>query len=599
MKKRISALFHYYFILPIIEQFPLFIFSFLLTTIDTAKLLHTCILEPLASNNYYNWLTVCRFFSISVICSFILSFIVYVSKKRWVKIMMYTIPLSLFTVNQFLKNNFGHALDPAYVIIMGETNNKETTEFLHYFLFSKTNIKFIVFLSILVLLIIFVERFRTQIFLFIKKSRLQYIIGTIFLSFLLYGTYSLVYLSGLFQCRSLKDLDIWSAQYNEFYYDYYTRMLYSLYAPIPASYEINKNIEITTAAYQKTRYKNNNDSLNLIFVIGESYIKSHASIYGYRLNTTPNLKHEVENGNLFVFTNVITPYNTTSMSVKNIMSCNNFSGGEQWQDFPYFPAIFKSCGYNVYYWDNQNKVGQHSDFTLNSFLSNDVIRSLSYTIWNDSIYQYDGALIDDFFNKNRTTSDNNLIILHLWGQHLDAKERYPHCNEFNHFTSDSINWRKEKWITSTIKQEIAEYDNAVLYNDDVMKKIINHYRNTNAVIVYLSDHGEEIYDYRNSKGRKNIPMNRMLLKYQYEIPFVIWCSDTYKKKHPKLISLFQSALNTPMTSDNVCNLLFRIASLKTPYYRKKYDILSSNYICYKRIVADKIDYDKIMKRNNF
>ena len=84
----------------------------------------------------------------------------------------------------------------------------------------------------------------------------------------------------------MKDLDIWSAQYNEFYYDYYTRMLYSLYAPIPASYEINKNIEITIAAYQKTRYKNNNDSLNLIFVIGESYIKSHASIYGYRLNTT-------------------------------------------------------------------------------------------------------------------------------------------------------------------------------------------------------------------------------------------------------------------------------------------------------------------------
>lgn len=101
MKKRISALFHYYFILPIIEQFPLFIFSFLLTTIDTAKLLHTCILDPLASNNCHNWLTVCRFFSISAICSFILSFIVYVSKKRWVKIMMYTIPLSLFTVNQF------------------------------------------------------------------------------------------------------------------------------------------------------------------------------------------------------------------------------------------------------------------------------------------------------------------------------------------------------------------------------------------------------------------------------------------------------------------------------------------------------------------
>ena len=595
IKNMFKKLYHY-IILPVIEQLPLFILSFLLTTVDTAKLFHSCILNPFASYNINNWLTVLRFFSISIFFSFLLACIAHFCKKRWIKIVMYAIPILLYTVNQFLKNNFGHAIDPAYIIIMGETNNKEALEFLHYFLFANSNIWLIISLIILIIVIFFTERFRLKIIQFIKNSKIKNIISSIVFPFILYGAYSLIYLSSLFNCHSLKDLDTWSSQYNEFYYDYYTRIIYSLYSPIPATYEINQNIKVTNEACKKITHKNYNDSLNLIFVIGESYIKSHAQIYGYNLNTTPNLKKEVESGNLFVFTDVITPYNSTSLSVKNIMSCNNLSGGEEWKDFPYFPAIFKSFGYNVYYWDNQNKIGQHSDFTLNSFLSNALIRSLSYTNWNDTIYQFDEDLIDDFFNKKRTTSANNLIIFHLWGQHLDAKERYPHNQKYNHFTSDSINWRTEKWLSPISKQEIAEYDNSVLYNDNVMKKIFDYYRNTNAVIVYLSDHGEEIYDYRNSKGRKNIPMNKMLLKYQYEIPFMVWCSDLYKNKNTNLLSKLKSAQNTPMASDNVCHLLFRIASLKTPYYRSIYDILSPDYRCRRRIVADKIDYDKMMEK---
>jgi len=47
------------------------------------------------------------------------------------------------------------------------------------------------------------------------------------------------------------------------------------------------------------------DSLNVILIIGESYNKYHASIYGYALPTTPHLEKEQNMGNLCVFTDAV------------------------------------------------------------------------------------------------------------------------------------------------------------------------------------------------------------------------------------------------------------------------------------------------------
>lgn len=399
-------------------------------------------------------------------------------------------------------------------------------------------------------------------------------------------------MSELFQCRSLKDIEKWSSQYNEYYYDYYTRTIYSLFAPYVVSKEIRRGIEVTKeASGSNSCSKAPNDTLKITLVIGESYIKSHASIYGYPLNTTPTLKKEVEKGNLFVFKDVITPYNATSLAVKNVLSCNNLSTGQQWQDMPFFPALFKKAGYEVFFWDNQNKVGQHSDFTLNSYLSNKTIKKLSYTDCNKNIFRYDYDLLKDFFNKKTLTTQNTFTIFHLWGQHLDAKERYPSNSSFNKYTISDYDWRKEKWLTDGMKQEIAEYDNAVLYNDYVIQKLIEKNISLNSVIIYLSDHGEEIYDYRPSKGRKNTPISGSLLKYQYQIPFMIWCSDKFQNKYPNVIREIKSSLNKPFKTDNLCHLLFHIGRIETKYYRSEYDLISPQYKCKKRIVADKIKYD--------
>lgn len=60
-----------------------------------------------------------------------------------------------------------------------------------------------------------------------------------------------------------------------------------------------------------------------------------------------------------------------------------------------------------------------------------------------------------------------------------------------------------------------------LYNDYVIGEIVNYFSKMNATLIYLSDHGEEVFNYRDYKGRSpSEPLTRKLLNYQYDIPFV-------------------------------------------------------------------------------
>ncbi len=153
-------------------------------------------------------------------------------------------------------------------------------------------------------------------------------------------------------------------------------------------------------------------------------------------------------------------------------------------------------------------------------------------------------------------------------------------------------------MTESKKQDIANYDNATYYNDYVINHIINLYRDKNTVVVYFSDHGEEIYDYRDSKGRVEAApgQEKNWLKYQFEVPFVIWCSNKYKALHPDIVRRIKASLNRPFMTDNTCHLLFDLAGLKTIYYRAERDLISPKFKPSKRIVNNNTDFDAVMRK---
>ena len=61
-------------------------------------------------------------------------------------------------------------------------------------------------------------------------------------------------------------------------------------------------------------------------------------------------------------------------------------------------------------------------------------------------------------------------------------------------------------------------------------------------------------------------------------PFMIWCSDKYKKKYPAIINNIKKALHRSFRTDEICNVVFHISQLNTPYYRDKYDLLSPSFV---------------------
>ena len=585
---------------PITRQFPMFMVSILLMILPT--LLNAYWLN----NESLDWLCIMRMnkygagipymFFFPFLISFVCCSLQVIVGGRCVKILVYTILTVLCVVNVFLLFNYGTILTPWIYTLIMETNASEATEFIMHYGFSNGSIFAYIMLALLFVLILLAEQKREWMEHKLNNPLVCLLFFIISMYLAIRGVQNVNTFTKVFDCETTDDLE---GVGNLFKFGSNT---ISSLVFVLCDYKSHKSeIDIIIRHTQETALSScqlsSSDSLTVILVIGESYNKYHSGLYGYNYNTTPFLSAEREAGRLFVFNDVVSPYNMTSFAMKNIFSCNVLAKGERWYSKPLFPAVFKKSGYHVYFWDNQFSSFQAdvSDFTLNTVIHNRSISQLCYHVYNTKTYQYDGDFVRSFDSQIPLKGCRNLVIFHLMGQHFMAAMRYPDHAPFRKLGSKDV---KRLDLSESQREDVAEYDNATLYNDRVLRDIIFKFKNSNAVLVYLSDHGEEHYDYRDYSGRtfeKGKSKSVGILKYQYEVPFVIWCSEKYKERNPENINAMRQCLNVPFMTDIVYNLLFRLGNIKTDYYQPCYDILSPEYVAEKRIVADDTDYDKVMK----
>jgi heptose-I-phosphate ethanolaminephosphotransferase len=237
------------------------------------------------------------------------------------------------------------------------------------------------------------------------------------------------------------------------------------------------------------------------------------------------------------------------------------------------------------------------EYALNSYIHNDSISQITYSQKNSATFEYDGELFKNFCQTKLNKKAHNFYIFHLIGQHVAAANRYPHSEQYTHFNISHYGNRKESFLDNERKQKIADYDNATLYNDAVIYEIIKFFSDKNTLLVYLSDHGEEVYDYRDIIGRNytdNITWN--YLECQFQIPFIIWCSNQYRQTYPDMIDNIKAAINKPFMTDNLCQLFFNIGGIQTVYYHKDRDLLSPHYAPKDRLIKEtKINYEDYKK----
>lgn len=524
------------------------------------------------------------------ILSYLLSMLTLIVQKpkslyKFVSLLIYIVLFVAFIINIFLLLNFSTMFSPSVIMLMAETNAAETTEFFHAYLMSKNSVMAFLICSIMACFIVFSEKRIGKI----VRGKCAYMFLCMFSLYMFQRSMIPIktYLK-LFDCQNLSEAELW-------YLDYpvntnvFSNFVYSAYIMKLSINEMGKAMRSTLAVKDKIATSRD---LNVVLIIGESFSKHHSSLYGYYLQTNPFLQKEVDSGNLFVFNNVISSYNLTSFVVRNLFSVNSLMDHENWASFPAFPILFRNAGYNVYFWDNQRTFGKAdvSDFSIASYLFNDSVATASYTVYNDKTFQYDGELIEDFWNHVKLSGEKNLVIFHLMGQHTMPEKRYPKTKEYEFFTKDDI---KRNDLDDRKKNILAHYDNATIYNDKVVSHVIKKFSDRNAVIVYLSDHGEEIYDFRDRYGRtQEKEKSSDMLRTQYEIPFVIWCSDSYIKDNQETIQEIKVALDRPFMNDNVCQILMGLVGMKTHYYHPERDLISKKYKPYSyRIVQNTVNYD--------
>lgn len=539
--------------------------------------------------------------SSAIFISWLFTAIVWYTRLKGLKCVFYVLSFLLMIIDCFLLFNYGTIVTPWILLLVKETNSTESSEFLKHALLTPGSIKCWTLALITAIAILIAERKAINISL--KPRFIKWICVSALLPLLMLGGYLAFLATKLVCLNSQIEIEEWQGRKGSYAIDNtFTNLLFATTYLSVSGHDNEIAIRSSIDASKRPANSLEPDSLNVILIIGESFSKYHSPLYGYSLNTTPILQSMRNRGNLFVFNDAVAPYNMTSFSIKNMMSTNRIANGESWSSCPYFPVIFKRAGFNVSMWDNQRPVGasvSSYDYALGSYLYAAAIVPKAYTEHNERTYDYDHELINDFkqhsqtYKAHKLLQKHSLFIFHLMGQHADAASRFPSEEVFKVFKSSDI---QRNDLSETEKQTVANYDNATLYNDRIVGSIIEMFRNTSSVIVYLSDHGEEVYDYRKFVGRSHEPhKSKEAIKCQYDIPFMIWCSDKYIQKHQQKVEALRLAVDKPLLSDVLPHLLFSLASITTPYYNAHNDVLSSKYVAKERFIQGKIDYEESTK----
>lgn len=292
----------------------------------------------------------------------------------------------------------------------------------------------------------------------------------------------------------------------------------------------------------------------VVLIIGESFSKYHSSIYGYKLDTNPLLSQLIESGNLYVYDNVTSPALNTIPVFKTMMSTYKLEYGESinWYECPTIPMIMRAANYRTCWFSNQsqkgfhdNVIAQYASLCDTSFFSGNRFAAMGKS-------DLDGDLIPIIDDYVRTNLDGRQFhVIHLMGSHPDFTKRYP--DEFQVFASDD-------YLEALPKQResLASYDNSILYNDYVVSQLINIYKDKEAIIIYLSDHGLDVYDSRDDYVGHSRDNDLKSAKVGYDIPYMVYVTHTLKSNRPELIERIYQEMDTPFCIDNMVQKLMDI-----------------------------------------
>lgn len=325
------------------------------------------------------------------------------------------------------------------------------------------------------------------------------------------------------------------------------RLPYSLYCCTSDYIENRKEAKTIRTTYDNTPVERAINAPDVIFVIGESLRADHLPMNGYDRNTMPLLSTDTL---LINFSDLYSEFTNTNVSVPALLTRYSPKDPDASFSEQSFITLYKNAGYNTAWFANQNLTRYYSYFANEA-------DTLIYCNDGKSIFHYDQSLDTDIllpFKEwyDKKDAEPRLAVIHTIGSHW----WYP-----THYTKEDAQFIpvvKHKEIAALNHDEIVNsYDNTIIATDRFLHQLKQLVAERNAVIFYISDHGELLGEdgrYLHDGAQPPLHLPASLVLY----------TTTYGQNFPVVIDSLRNSSSKRVDSKMTFHTVLRLGHLSTP-----------------------------------
>ena len=259
------------------------------------------------------------------------------------------------------------------------------------------------------------------------------------------------------------------------------------------------------------------DSLTIVLIIGESVRADHLQLNDYPRETTPRL---LLRKNIVTFPHIYSEQTHTLACMPYILTRADSINSECQYTESSFITIFRQEGFKTAWISNQNLGNTFAHFPSEAdtiVFANSGKTDYVFTPW------LDGELVPIMHTVFQPAPSKALYVLHSIGSHWYYNSHVPaDMYYYQPITSNRV------IKLNTIEQIVNSYDNSIRYMDLFIDSVINQVENQEALVIYMSDHGEAL-------GEDGAFLHANDIEAVKNPACVIWYSNKYAASNPDKI----------------------------------------------------------------
>ena len=307
--------------------------------------------------------------------------------------------------------------------------------------------------------------------------------------------------------------------------------------------------------------------VTLVVVIGESAVRSHHGYYGYPRRTTPFM--DARKDQLLIFTDMISAAPNTAASHTESLLLPLESTDKK------LPVMKMLNAAGMRTWWITSQYAYDEACSPLPFLADEIV-SLNSSV--DKSQFFDEAVLPELSSVlQKSAGQSRAIFLNIMGSHVKYGSRYP--QEFAYFKDSS--GMTSLWSALPEAQEIInEYDNSIRYTDFILEQIIRQLETVpNSVLIYLSDHGQDVFDVERRYGHS---LNR---NCGVEIPFFLWMSPSFEQWRGEEIQYWKECASRPTMSNCLGFFIADVLDIQVESSRRSLSPLCRDWKPVRRVAA--------------